>query len=146
MKTLRSWILLVLLFTYHANSTEPALFSNFMWENEAITPSNERGWQQRGVLPRTFTSSVQKLKNHLTSRGFHEIHSIEGKRDGKKHLLGLWKKGTSQIMLMVVQLDTDRTLVTWGDATEDIQRRQPSEQQSNSNNGTTKKEQYEKLK
>lgn len=121
-----------------AHGAEPPLFSNFSWEEGSFSMLDNVGWQRQGILPRTFTATIRHIKNHLEGRGFRELHSIENKRDGKKHLLGLWMKGNHRLMLMVAQLDTDRTLVTWGDVTEDILRQRPSNPQSDSNDTTVK--------
>lgn len=121
-----------------AHGAEPPLFSNFSWEEGSFFMLDNVGWQRQGILPRTFTATIRHIKNHLEGRGFRELHSIENKRDGKKHLLGLWMKGNHRLMLMVAQLNTDRTLVTWGDVTEDILRQRPSNPQSDSNDTTVK--------
>jgi hypothetical protein len=129
-----------------AHAAEPPLFSNFSWEEGSFSMQDNVGWQRRGILSRTFTATIRHIKNHLERRGFRELHSMENKRDGKKHLLGLWIKGDHRLMVMVAQLDTDRTLVTWGDVTEDNLRQRPSEPQSNSDDNTIKNKQHEKFK
>jgi hypothetical protein len=148
MKPICSWIFSVLLAmgSILAHGGEPPLFSNFFWEDGSFSVQDNVGWQRRGILPRTFTASIRHIRNHLEGRGFRELHSMEDKRDGKKHLLSLWVKGNHRLMLMVVQLDTDRTLVTWGDVTEDNLRQRPSKPQIDSADNNIKNKQHEKLK
>jgi len=89
---------------------EPAMPIGF---EATATNAENTAWREFGFLPMSYAMAVVAVKAAMEAQGYAEKHDIvSGGGEGRRVML--WEKENEKIILMLWEIDIDKTGCAWG--------------------------------
>lgn len=71
------------------------------------------GWAEAGTIGVVFVQAEASFKSAMAQSGWKYLHAVALSKDNR-HTLYTWRRGDSELTLMLRRVDVNKTSFTWG--------------------------------
>lgn len=81
---------------------------------KAVEQSKDgKGWREGGVMFVPFVQAEASFKSAMAQSGWKYLHAVALSK-GNRHTLYTWRRGGSELTLMLRRIDVNKTSFSWG--------------------------------